>query len=479
MLSIPDQLYIAGEWQPSADGRTFPVVDPATESEVATVPLATEADVDRAVAAAEQGFEVWRATDAWTRSALLREMATWLRSNVAAIAAVMTEEQGKPLDQAAAEVGASADQFDWYADETRRIYGRFVDGHDTSHRLFVRREPIGPVAAFAPGNFPLLLPSRKVAAALAAGCSIVLKPAEATPRTALLLAAAGAAAGLPAGALNVVTGDPERISARLVDAPAIRKVSLTGSVRVGREVAIRAATRLLPISLELGGHSPVLVFDDVDAVTVGRLAAEGKFRNGGQVCIAASRFLVHDAVHDTFVAAFVDRSRALRVGDGRDEGVDMGPLEARARVVNTEALIEEALGAGARLVCGGGPPEGRERGYFFAPTVMTGVTPDMQVMRTEPFGPIAPIARFETMDEAIAEANAVPYGLAGFVFTRQLKTAFEAAEALEVGMVGVNHLTVATAEAPFGGVKDSGSGREGGTEGIDAYTTVKYVNVKL
>ena len=478
-MRTPELMFIDGRWAPASDGSTFPVVDPATEAEVAQVPSATDTDVDRAVAAAVEGFDAWRSTDAWSRSAALRRVGTWLRTHAAEIAAVMTEEQGKPLAQAAAEVGASADQFDWYADETRRIYGRVIEGHSTGNRLLVRRDPLGPVAAFAPGNFPLLLPSRKVAAALAAGCSVVLKPAEATPRTAFLLAAACESAGLPPGALNVVTGDPRRISARLIDAPAIRKVSLTGSVPVGIEVATRAAARLLPVSLELGGHAPVLVFDDVDAEEVGRAAAEGKFRNGGQVCIAASRFLVHEAVHDTFVRAFAERTRTLKIGDGRDEGVEVGPLEARARVENTQALIDDALAAGAELVCGGGPPQDRDRGYFFEPTVVTGATATMQVMRTEPFGPIAPIARFETMAEAIVEANSSPYGLAGFVFTDRLRTAFEVSEALEVGMVGVNHLTVATAEAPFGGVKDSGFGREGGTEGIDAYTTVKYINMKL
>jgi succinate-semialdehyde dehydrogenase / glutarate-semialdehyde dehydrogenase len=478
-VHVPRQLYIDGSWRDAADGSTFPVVDPATEEVVAEVPSATPQDVDDAVDAAERAFAGWRTTDVWTRSAHLRKVATWLREHTDELAAVATEEQGKPLAQAAGELAATADQFDWYADEARRIYGRLVDGHATDHRLLVRREPIGPVAAFAPGNFPFLLPARKLAAALAAGCTVVLKPAEATPRCAFLLGAACEAAGLPRGTVNILTGDPVAISERLVAAPAIRKVSLTGSVPVGRQIAMQAAERLVPVSLELGGHSPVLVLDDVAAEDVGRTAAEGKFRNAGQVCIAASRFLVLESVAERFVDAFVDRTRALEVGDGRTPGVEMGPLEAPARIHTTESLLEDALAGGAELVCGGGRPDGYDRGYFFEPTVLTGVTDAMAVMRTEPFGPIAPITTCASWEEAVDIANAVPYGLAGFVFTRDLRAAFEVSEALEVGMVGVNHLTVATAEAPFGGVKSSGMGREGGSEGIDAYTVTKYINMKL
>ena len=477
-IRTPTLMFVGGEWTAGA-GATMDVINPATGETVATVPAAALADVDAAIAAADAGFRQWRSLDAWNRSATLRKMAAWIAEHRDQIAMTITEEQGKPLDQAAGEVSATIDQFDWYADEARRIYGRTVPGHSNDHRIMVIRQPIGPVAAFAPSNFPALLPARKVAAALAAGCSVVLKPAETTPRTGYWLAAAAEHAGLPAGALNVITGDPAMISERLVTSPVIRKISITGSVAVGKHVLALAAQHVKPVSLELGGHAPVLVLDDADVDTVAEVTAVGKFRNAGQVCIAASRFLVDESIADQFVKTFVARAERLIVGDGRRPGVDMGPLESQRHVDATTALVADAVGRGASVAHGGGTPAGFDRGYWFEPTVLCGVDDEMDVMRIEPFGPIAPISPFSDLDDAIARANSTPYGLAGFVFTRDLRRAFEVSEALDVGMVGVNKLTVATAEAPFGGIKESGSGREGGLEGIDAYTTVKYINLAL
>lgn len=476
---VPNQLFIDGEWRPAADGSEMPVIDPATEREIDRIPAAAPADLDDALAAAQRGFETWRAADPWTRSRVLRRCADLIRERTELLAAVLTDEQGKPLDQARGEAGAAADQFDWYADEARRIYGRLLDGRQPDQRTIIRREPIGPVAAFTPWNFPSLLPARKLAPALAAGCSVVLKPAEEAPRSAFLIAQACREAGVPPGAVNVVTGDPEMISRHLIRSPIIRKATLTGSVPVGRLLMALCAEHPKPISLELGGHSPVLIFDDADVGQAARQAAAGKFRNAGQVCVAASRFFVCESLTDSFTEHFTEAANRLRVGDGRQPGVDVGPLSNLRRVEAVEDLVDDAVQRGARLLAGGARLADRPRGFFFAPTVLSDVEEDMAVMREEPFGPIAPITSFATLEEAAARANGNPYGLAAYVFTRDLSTAWRAAEALEAGMVGVNNLVVAAAEAPFGGVKMSGFGREGGAEGLDAYTVSKHINMAL
>ncbi|MGV1037725.1 MAG: NAD-dependent succinate-semialdehyde dehydrogenase [Candidatus Nanopelagicales bacterium] len=478
-LAVPTDLYIGGQWRPSASGQRREVLNPATEQVIATVPESSAADIDDALESAQAGFAVWRATSAWERSAVLRAMCGIIREEVDRYAEVMTGEQGKPLDQARAEVLASADQFDWYADEARRIYGRTIDGHTTDTRITVRREPIGPVAAFAAWNFPSLLPARKIAPALAAGCSVIAMPPIESPLSCLLFAEAAERAGLPAGVLNMITGEPSEISERLLAGPIIRKVSLTGSVPVGIILNTLAARTLKSVSMELGGHSPVLVFPDADLESAARAAALGKFRNAGQVCISASRFLVHESIVQRFTEVFVEQTRALRLGPGADPNTDMGPLGSAKRRESVEALVADAVSKGATVAHGGFRPEEFAVGFFFAPTVLTGVSQDMDVMTEEPFGPIAPITSFSTFDEAISLANSTAYGLAGFVYTRDLDTAYRASEALETGMVGVNHLTIATAEAPFGGVKYSGFGREGGTEGILDYTHAKYVNILL
>ncbi|MEV4257642.1 NAD-dependent succinate-semialdehyde dehydrogenase [Spirillospora sp. NPDC049652] len=475
----PPLLFIDGAWREAGDGRTRAVENPATETELTAVPLATAADLDDALAAAAAGFQRWRTTSAWDRSDLLRRFAQVIRADADRFALVMTLEQGKPLAQARGEVLASADQFDWYADEARRVYGRSVEGHDTSTRILVRREPVGPVAAFAAWNFPSLLTARKIAPALAAGCSIIVMAPIEAPLSTLLFAEVADRVGLPAGVLNIVTGEPAEVSRHLIASEVIRKVTLTGSVPVGVQLSVLAAQGMKETAMELGGHAPVLVFPDTDVRRAAGICARGKFRNGGQVCIAASRFLVHESVADEFTEAFVAETRALRLGDGREPDTDVGPLTTAARRDAIGALVDDAVARGARVEHGGGAPEDFQVGYYFTPTVLTGVSTDMRVMREEPFGPIAPIATFATFDEAVAVANATPYGLAGFVFTGDLTTAFRASEELEVGMVGVNHLTIATAEAPFGGVKQSGHGREGGAEGIDDYTVTKYVSMRI
>ncbi len=478
-MAVSNDMYIDGAWAAASDRARMEIINPATEEKIDSVPVATPEDLDRALTAADRAWREWRATDAWTRSAALRRVAHLLRERAESIAAVLTEEQGKPLAEAASEVLASADQFDWYADEARRTYGRVIDGHSSTQRLLVLRQPIGPVAAFSPWNFPALLPARKIAPAVAAGCSIIVKPAEEAPRTAFCLAQACHDAGIPAGVVNVVTGNPAQVVRHLIASDVVRKVSLTGSVPVGREVLKWCAEGIKAVSMELGGHSPVLVFEDADVGRAAEVAARGKFRNNGQVCIAASRFFVHEAVADDFTRRFVEVTRALRIGDGRDPQTDIGPLANRRRLAATEALVQDALDKGATLRCGGSRPKGFTRGFYFEPTVLSAVDSSMRVMSEEPFCPIAPIAPFADMEDALVKANATEYGLAGYVFTQNTRTAFLASEGLEVGMVGVNNLVIAAAEIPFGGVKKSGFGREGGSEGIDAYTVIKYVNIQL
>jgi succinate-semialdehyde dehydrogenase/glutarate-semialdehyde dehydrogenase len=472
-------MFIDGKWVPASDGARREIIDPATEEPVDSVPVATAEDLDRALEAADLGWREWREADAWTRSAALRRIAGWIRERKEAIAAVLTEEQGKPIAEAGAEVLASADLYDWFADEARRIYGRVIEGRSRAHRLLVLRQPVGPVAAFSPWNFPLLLSSRKVAPALAAGCSIIVKPAIEAPRTVLFLAQACSDSGIPPGAVNVVTGDSSQISRHLIRSPVIRKVSLTGSVEVGQQILRLCAEGVKAVSMELGGHSPVLVFEDADIDRAAETCARGKFRNNGQVCIAASRFYVQESVKERFVERFKAVTESLRVGDGRDPATDIGPLANRRRLEATEALIGDAVGKGAIVACGGHRPEGFDRGFFFRPTVLVDVDDGMDIMHREPFCPVAPITAFSGLEDGLAKANATEFGLAGYVFTRSTRTAFLASEGLEVGMVGVNNLVIAAAEIPFGGVKKSGFGREGGSEGIEAYSVTKYVNILL
>jgi len=478
-MDVPNRMYINGEWVAASDGAEMDIIDPATEEKVDTIPVATAEDLDRALAAADRAWKEWREVDAWTRSAALRRVAALVRERADAIAAVTTEEQGKTLGEARGEVNATADQFDWYADEARRVYGRVVDAHSRAHRILILRQPIGPVAAFSPWNFPALLPSRKMAPAIATGCSIIVKPAREAPRTTLCLAQACHDAGIPKGVVNMVTGNSGMISKHLCTSPVIRKVTLTGSVPVGQELLHLCADGIKPVTMELGGHSPVLVFEDADVAEAAEIAARGKFRNNGQVCIAASRFYAQESIAEQFIAKFVEVAESLKMGNGRDPATEVGPLANLRRLEATEALVEDAVAKGAIVACGGRRATEFKKGFFYKPTVLTGVTSAMRIMNEEPFCPVAPIATFTDLEDALAQANSTDFGLAGYVFTKSTKTAFLASEGIEAGMVGVNNLVIAAAEIPFGGIKASGFGREGGSEGIDAYTVTKYVNILL
>jgi succinate-semialdehyde dehydrogenase/glutarate-semialdehyde dehydrogenase len=471
-------LFIDGCWRQATEGRTIDVVDPASEERIGSVPHAGASDLDLALRAAEGAAHTWSSTSGWERSRLLRGIADNLRGRVEDAVSMMARECGKPLAEAKGEFLAAIDQFDWYADEARRIFGHTLGGRDNGARLEVRYRPVGPVAAFTAWNFPALLPARKIAAALAAGCTIILKPSEETPSSAFLFVEAARAVGLPAGVLNVVTGNPAEISRHLIASPVIRKVSLTGSVPVGKSIMKLCADGLKRISLELGGHAPVLVFADADPVATAKACAAAKFRNNGQVCISPSRFYVHTSIEAPFAAAMAASAKALRLGSGLDAETTVGPMiNARGRD-RVERLVADAVARGATVLTGGARPSEFNRGYFYQPTVLARVPDTARVMREEPFGPIAPISAFEDFDEVVKRANDTPFGLAAYVFSSSLATANKAADALEAGMVGVNDMMLAAAEIPFGGIKESGFGREGGQLGILDYLEARYVKIR-
>lgn len=469
------RLYVDGAWIAQAGGGARPVLNPATGEAIGELPLAGEDLLQAAATAAEQGFGVWRRTPAQERFEIITRATRLLRERADDIARVMTLEQGKPLAEAKREVVLSAEIIDFLAEEGKRAYGRLVPARSASVLAqVVARVPVGPAALFTPWNFPINLPSRKVGAALAAGCSAILKPAEETPATAMELVRAFHDAGLPAGVLNLVCGEPAFVSETLIGHPAIRKVSFTGSISVGKHLGELCARGVKRFTAELGGHAPVLVFDDVDCAAVARAGVTAKYRNAGQVCTSPTRFLVHEALAEQFCAEFAAGAQALRVGNGLDAGVAMGPLAHARRLEEMQALVEDALARGARLLCGGAPLA--RTGFFFAPTVLADVPASARVMQQEPFGPIAVINRWPEETDAIAAANGLPYGLAAYLFTRDLATAHRAAANLEAGMVGVNHFGISQPETPFGGVKESGLGSESGQEGLAAYFDTKLVS---
>lgn len=475
--NVRPALYVAGEWVPASDGATFELVNPADGSIICRIPSASDEDISRALHAAETGFERWRDTPVKERSRALRSVADLLRERAERLAATMTLEQGKPTAQAQAEAAQAADYFEWFAEECRRAYGRLIPSPNGDATLQVIRRPLGPVAAFTAWNFPASLPARKLAPAIAAGCSIILKPAEQTPLTAVLIVQACHDAGIPAGVVNLLTGDPSRISERLCRSGVIRKITLTGSVDVGRRLIKLAADYVVPLSLELGGHAPALVFADVDVDAVAKVCVRSKFRNAGQVCISPSRFYVQQPIYDAFVEAFVRHTKLLVVGHPEHPDTDVGPLVNDRRLRAVQALVDDAAAKGAQVAVGGTVDSGNPDGRYFLPTVLTDVDGGMAVMSEEPFGPIAPLLTFDTVADGIAKANATPFGLAAYVFTNDLATVEATTAGIDAGMVGVNDVALAAVEAPFGGTKLSGYGREGAVEGVESYTYAKYIRL--
>lgn len=470
--------YPAGRLSLRIDGEAvrggreqIPVVDPATETPLGLLPCATPEDVDRAADAASRAFPRWRRTPPYQRAQVLRGAAARIRGTLESLAVTMTLEQGKPLAEARTELAAAADLLDWFAEEGRRVFSRIVPGRtpDVSYR--VDHEPVGPIAAFTPWNFPATSPVRKIAAALAAGCPVVIKPAEETPATALAIADALADAGLPDGTLNVLFGNPAMISERLVASPLIRKISLTGSTRVGRLIGEMAGRHIKPVTMELGGHAPVIVLEDADIARAARLAAVAKFRNAGQVCIGPTRYLVSRPAYPAFLAAFREHTAAIRPGSGLCTETTMGPLAHVRRPEALSGLVDDAVRRGAALWTGA--RASTNAGYFMAPTLLSDVPVDAAIMNDEPFGPVAIINPFDSDDEALAEANRLPYALAAYAFSGDARRLAALGERIEAGMVGLNGYGITIAETPFGGMKDSGFGSEGGREGLEAYLSVR------
>ena len=475
-MSYPNtQLMIAGQWQDAADGRTLPVFNPATGEEIGRVAHAGIADLDRALAAAQTGFETWRDISALERGKTMRRAAVLMRERADRIASLLTREQGKPLAEARMEALAAADIIEWFADEGMRVYGRIVPSRNLAVRQMVLKDPVGPVAAFTPWNFPINQAVRKVGAALAAGCSIIVKAAEETPAAPAELIRAFVDAGVPSGAIGLVYGNPAEISGYLIPHPVIRKISFTGSTVVGKQLAALAGQHMKRVTMELGGHAPVIVAEDADIELAVKSAGAAKFRNAGQVCIAPTRFLVHESIRGDFITALAGYAQGLKVGDGLAEGTQMGPLANPRRISAMTEVMQDAVKQGATVATGGARIG--EAGNFFAPTVLVDVPLEAKVFNDEPFGPVAAVRSFNTLEEAIAEANRLPYGLAGYAFTRSLKNAHLLSQRVEVGMLWINQPALPSAEMPFGGLKDSGYGSEGGPEALETYLNTRAISI--
>jgi succinate-semialdehyde dehydrogenase/glutarate-semialdehyde dehydrogenase len=466
------KLFINGSWRTGEGRDSFPVVNPVTGDSIAELPLATEADLDEALETAKRTYPEWRATEVEKRSAILHKTAKILKERADEIGRTMTQEQGKPLAESKGEVFGAASLFDWYAEEIKRDYGRVLV-RPPGQLSRVMHEPVGPVATFTPWNFPIYLLAKKVSAALAAGCSVIAKPPEETPGNTLAIAEALDAAGLPKGVFQLVHGVPDMVSRKLIGSPIIRKVSFTGSIPVGKHLMKLAADNVTKITLELGGHAPVLIFDDCDLEKTLDMVVPQKFRNAGQVCVSPTRFYVQEGIYDAFIKGFADRTKRMKVGNGLDEGVNMGPLANTRRPEAVGALVEDAKAKGAKVLAGGSRGDS---GFFFEPTLLADVPLNAEIMNNEPFGPVAVSRPFKDFDEAIEQANRLPYGLAAFAFTENGRRANLLGDAIEAGMVGINTFAISIADAPFGGVKESGFGSEGGKEGLETYQVVKAIH---
>ena len=467
-------LYIDGKWLNGEGRKGEDVINPATGKALGHLPHASTADLDAAITAAEKGLAVWKSTSAYDRSKIMRKAADLLRERYDHVSKVQTQEQGKVYVESRAEVLTSAEIIEWYAEEGRRTYGRVVPGRQKGVRQIVLQEPVGVVAAFTPWNFPTLTPVRKIGGALAAGCSIIIKASEETPGACIELAKCFADAGLPAGVLNLVFGVPANVSEHLIPAKAVKKISFTGSIPVGKHLAGLAARGMKRATMELGGHSPVVVFEDADPEKAADTIAAFKYRNAGQVCISPTRFYVQEKSYNKFLARFTEYAKGLKMGDGLEKGITLGPLANPRRLDAMETFVNDAKARGGKVVSGGSR-QGNQ-GFFFQPTVITDVPDDSKIMTEEPFGPVAPIVAFKTFDEVVERANSLPYGLAAYAFTSSEKTATAIGDAMQSGMVGVNSVAVSTPETPFGGVKESGYGSEGGIEGLQAYLNTKFIS---
>ncbi|MFB9948541.1 NAD-dependent succinate-semialdehyde dehydrogenase [Rhizobium puerariae] len=469
------RLLIDGVWLENGGRKTQPVVNPATEKPIGTVPHATIEDLDRALEAARRAFPLWRATSPRERGRILKRAAHLMHERQEEIARIATLEMGKPIAEARLETHFASEEMEWFAEEGRRTYGRVIPGRLGETRFQVVKEPVGPTAGFSAWNFPVGNAARKMGSALAAGCTMIYKPGEEAPAAAAAVAQCLIDAGVPAGVIAVVYGVPDFISRHLIASPVIRKISFTGSVPVGQHLIRLASEGLKRTTMELGGHAPVLVFDDADQAAALEMSVQRKYRNSGQVCISPTRFYIQDGSYEAFCAGFAERAGKIRVGDGLDASTDMGPMVHARRRDAIEALVQDATSKGARLLAGG--HRVNNAGFFYTPTVLADVPDDARIMSEEPFGPVAVLNRFSDFDDAIAKANRLPYGLAAYGFSNSHRTIAKLSDQLEAGMVGINSFNISMPETPFGGVKASGHGSEVGIEGVEAYMVTKTVSV--
>ena len=468
--------FIDGKWQKSEKGETYDVINPATEEVLGKASKASENDVNKALKSAEKGLEVWRKTPPWERAKIIRKIADLMRERSDILAKWLTLEVGKPLAEAAGEVGGAADIFEWNSEETKRIYGQIVESRMENTRMYVRYEPVGVVAALIPWNFPIVLASRKISTALGAGCSVICKPDVITPGSVMELMNIISDAGVPPGVVNLLSGDPAGISSQLISSDIIKKISITGSTRVGKLILKQAADKVQRVTMELSGHSPFIVFDDVDINKVTDMAITAKFRNNGQVCISPNRFYIHESKKDEFTSMLVAKATKLKIGNGIDKDTILGPLTTEKRLQEIEALVETTKKEGAKVLCGGRRPAGFNKGYFYEPTIFDDVKDNYTIMTQEPFGPLVPILTFKDTEEVVKRANDNDLGLASYVYTNSLEKAHKVSEQMETGTCAVNTPAVAFAEVPFGGMKQTGYGREGGSMAIKDYLNIKYTH---
>ena len=471
--------FIDGRWQPSSNKDTYDVINPATEEIIGKASKASLLDIEKALKSAEKGFEIWKKYSPWDRAAIIRKIADLIRKKNNELAKWMTLETGKPLAESLAEVSGSADIFEWNAEETKRIYGQTVQSRFPNTRIIINYEPVGVVAALSPWNFPLVLAARKISTALAAGCSVICKPDVITPGTVMELVDIVNQCGVPPGVVNLLSGDPAMIASHLISSDIVKKISLTGSTRVGKIILKQAAEKIQRVTMELSGHAPFIVHEDANIEKATDMAIAAKYRNNGQVCISPSRFYIHENKKDQFAKSFVNKTLKLKIGNGLEKNVHLGPITTKKRLEEIEKLVDTTKKEGGKVLCGGKRPSGFNKGYFYEPTVFDNVKDNFKIMTEEPFGPLTPLLTFKDFDEVIKKANNQVAGLAGYVCTSSIKLANETSEALETGMVAVNTPFISNAETPFGGIKQSGYGREGGSMGIKDYLNIKYTHLGI
>ncbi len=471
--------FFDGKWQKSSSGETYEVINPATEEIIGKASRANNVDIDLALKSAKKGLEIWKNTSPWERSKIIRKISELIRKKNSILAKWLTLEVGKPLAEASGEANGAADIFEWSSEEAKRIYGETLQGRFPNTKIHVYYQPVGVVAALVPWNFPITLASRKISTALSAGCSVIVKPDVITPGAVMQLVDICNEAGLPPGVVNLLSGDPAYISDQLLSSDIVKKVSITGSTRVGKLILKKAAEKVQRVTMELSGHSPFIVFDDVDLNKVTDMAIFAKFRNNGQVCISPSRFYIHESKKDDFTKLMVEKTKKLKIGNGLDEGTILGPLTTKKRLDEIESLVETTKKEGAKVLCGGKKPAGFNKGYFYEPTIFDNIKDNYTIMHQEPFGPLVPILSFKDFDEVIQRANNNDLGLASYVYTNSLEKAHRASELMETGTVAVNTGIVALPEAPFGGIKQTGYGREGGSMAIKDYLNIKYTHLGI